>query len=200
MYTPQDVFDGYEDKIKRMAADIKQLQGDNAKLRAEIIALEGVAEIMDCGHERRFSTLQIGSTGNESTCVLCENERLKASEEYQDIDRSMAAELEQYAFVVEDETGLLSDTMLTPEKLSEILHTLKAQRDYAAETASMNAKEAERLCKVIEWLRKAYGVRYACANCQANILDGVSVSIGEDDAGLEIVFCEKCNEALKGGE
>ena len=108
MYTPQDVFDGYEDKIKRMAADIKQLQGDNAKLRAEIIALEGVAEIMDCGHERRFSTLQIGATGNESTCAICENERAKSS---------FARKVKEYA-ELSDQNGKL---ILSNERLKAAL-------------------------------------------------------------------------------
>ena len=60
------------------AAIMQAMLTENEKLRAEVIALEDVAEIMNCGHERRFSTLEIGATGNEMTCARCEVERLKA--------------------------------------------------------------------------------------------------------------------------
>ena len=53
--------------------------------------------------------------------------------------------VEAFEFLTEDETGMLSDAPLTPEKLEEILRLLKDQRDYAAETAEMHAKEVERL-------------------------------------------------------
>lgn len=57
--------------------------------------------------------------------------------------------IEKLAFVVEDETGMLSDAPLTPEKLEDILHTLKGQRDYAAESFAMLETENARLNKLV---------------------------------------------------
>jgi hypothetical protein len=43
-----------------------------------------------------------------------------------------AAEIEEFAVVVENETGMLNDEPLTSDKLGEILHTLKHREEYAA--------------------------------------------------------------------
>ncbi len=101
-----------------LVQEIQQLQGDNAKLRAEIIALEGVAEIMDCGHERRFSTLQIGATDNKSVCTACEVERLKAN----------LGELDRYVSQHSTVRDAMRDAMRDVEEYEDQVSILKTEK------------------------------------------------------------------------
>lgn len=123
---------------------------------------------------------------------------IEQSEVFRDIDRSLSSEnidleaenerltnlVEALAFVTEDETGMLSDAELTAEKLEEILHTLKGQRDYAAETAEMHAKEVERLRKLInrsvETKEAIFKHTAFCENCEKEKWCEIGDSLRQD--------------------
>lgn len=98
-----------------------------------------------------------------------EDDLLVEPDRIDDIDR-MQTFIDSLAFVVEDETGMLSDAMLTPEKLGEILRRLKDQREYAAETAAIYEKEVERLRKLInrfvETKEAIFKHTAFCRNCE----------------------------------
>ncbi len=106
--------------------------------------------------------------------------------------------LEALEFLTEDETGMLSDAPLTPDKLVEILRLLKDQRDYAAETAEMHAKEVERLNKLVCFARLYIS--------DGNNIDGMSHIDFAEKNGIYQEYLDAVSwdqvfqDALKGGE
>jgi len=80
-----------------------------------------------------------------SPTALAENERLNNL-------------VEALAFVVEDETGMLSDAPFTAEKLEDILHTMKHRGEYANEMLGDYVKTNERLRAALDKIMHELGV------------------------------------------
>ena len=113
--------------------------------------------------------------------------------------------VEALAIVIEDETGMLSDAPLTVEKLEVILHTLKGQRDYAAESVALIEKEAGK--QEVENIRLRAALELAEPFLREEITnpDNYNCAYCDDEDGNHHGDCRQlvaylaCKNALKGG-